>query len=186
MMTRWQTRPGAGLVSSRLGRRWSSSTRIAFALATSLPLLAASGAARAQAPSSAAADPKSRPELQARDSQFPSVQAVQLGGEWGRALERGVRRLAEDPYRSAAFLRADFTFETNRIFVNYSGDISGRFIEVASRLSPPGRMSPDTLPAVLADLPKRPRIFTLRPRTGFSIRRANRNTVSPAATPPVS
>ena len=55
----------------------------------------------------------------------------------------GSQRLSQDPYRSAAFLRSDFSFETNRIFANYSGDISGRFIEIASLTSPPGQMTPE-------------------------------------------
>ncbi|MCU0871729.1 MAG: glycoside hydrolase family 127 protein [Pirellulaceae bacterium] len=83
--------------------------------------------------------------------QLPEARDVQLGGAMGEAYRRGAERLSQDPYRSAAFLRSDVSFETKRVFVNYSGDISGRFIEIASLMSPPGRMTPETLPAVLED-----------------------------------
>ena len=83
--------------------------------------------------------------------QLPDAREVQLGGALGEAYQRGAQRLSQDPYRSAAFLRSDVSFETKRVFVNYSGDISGRFIEIASLMSPLGRMSPETLPAVLED-----------------------------------
>ena len=84
--------------------------------------------------------------------QLPEARDVQLGGALGEAYRLGGERLSQDPYRSAAFLRADFSFETNRVFVNYSGDISGRFIEIASLMSPRGRMTPVTLPDVLQDI----------------------------------
>ena len=83
---------------------------------------------------------------------LPDARDVQLGGAIGEAYRRGAERLSQDPYRSAAFLRSDVSFETKRIFVNYSGDISGRFIEIASLMSPPGRMTPETLPAVLENI----------------------------------
>lgn len=82
---------------------------------------------------------------------LPDAREVKLGGTLGAAYDRGVARLAEDPYRSVIFLRSDVSFETNRVFVNYSGDISGRFIQIASLISPPGRMVPNTLPEVLRD-----------------------------------
>jgi DUF1680 family protein len=88
----------------------------------------------------------------ARKWTLPDTREVQLRGPLGRAYDRGAARLAEDPYRSAAFLRSDFSFETNRVFVNYSGDISGRFIEVASLMSPLGRMRPAALNEVLRDV----------------------------------
>ncbi len=86
------------------------------------------------------------------EQRLADAREVQLGGILGEAYQRGVSRLSEDPYRSAAYLRSDFSFETNRIFVNYSGDISGRFIEIASLISPPGQMTPATLPEVLRDV----------------------------------
>ena len=67
-----------------------------------------------------------------------------LSGPLGESLRRGVARLAKPPY-TESWLRADVSFEVNRIFTNYSGDVSGRFLELASLTSPPGRFSPPTL-----------------------------------------
>jgi len=83
--------------------------------------------------------------------QLPDARYVQLGGAIGEAYRRGAERLSQDPYRSAAFLRSDVSFETKRVFVNCSGDISGRFIEITSLMSPRGRMMPETLSEVLED-----------------------------------
>ena len=44
------------------------------------------------------------------------------------------------------------SFEMQRPFTNYSGDISGRFLEIASLTSLPGKMTPDTLPLLLQDI----------------------------------
>ena len=56
---------------------------------------------------------------------------VELSGAPGQALERGLARLGQDPY-STEWLLADVSFKVNRIFTNYSGDVSGRFLELAS------------------------------------------------------
>ncbi len=85
---------------------------------------------------------------------LPDARAVELRGPLGDAYRKGVERLSLDPYRSAAFLRSDVSFEMKRVFTNYSGDISGRFIEIASLTSPRGRMTPETLGQVLQDIPK--------------------------------
>jgi DUF1680 family protein len=75
-----------------------------------------------------------------------------MGGELGEALRRGVERLGRAPY-TAAWLRADISFEVNRIFTNYSGDVSGRFLELASLTAPKGRRQPGVLDAVAAAVP---------------------------------
>jgi hypothetical protein len=75
-----------------------------------------------------------------------------MGGEPGEALSRGVARLGLPPY-TAAWLRADVSFEMQRIFTNYSGDASGRFIELASLTSPKGVRRPSTLDPVVSALP---------------------------------
>ena len=85
---------------------------------------------------------------------LPEAREVELGGSLGEAYGRGVKRLSLPPYDSPAYLRSDFSFETNRIFVNYSGDISGRFLQISSLVSPPGQMTPPTLPEVLQDVAK--------------------------------
>ncbi len=70
-------------------------------------------------------------------------------GALGEALQRGVARLAEPPY-SEPWLLADVSFQVQRIFTNYSGDVSGRFLELASLTSPAGRHTPPTLDPVQA------------------------------------
>ena len=70
---------------------------------------------------------------------------VELGGSTGSSLSRGLARLSLPPY-STDWLLADVSFKVNRIFTNYSGDVSGRFLELATQTSPPGHPSPDTLP----------------------------------------
>lgn len=73
---------------------------------------------------------------------------VTLSGPLGDALHRGVARLAKPPY-TEPWLRADVSFEISRIFTNYSGDASGRFLELGSLTSPPGQSSPPPLAALV-------------------------------------
>ncbi len=79
---------------------------------------------------------------------LPPARDVTLSGPLGEALQRGVARLAKPPY-TEPWLRADVSFEVNRIFTNYSGDVSGRFLELASLTSPAGQLSPPTLVPLL-------------------------------------
>lgn len=74
---------------------------------------------------------------------------VALGGPWGEACARGVRRLGEDPYRSLVYLRSDLTFEMKRSFTNFSGDVSGRMLEIGSLTSPAGKPQPPLLGELL-------------------------------------
>jgi len=85
---------------------------------------------------------------------LPAAGKVELSGPLGEALAHGVARLAAPPY-SEAWLRADVSFEVNRIFTNYSGDVSGRFLELAA-LTSPAESSGKKLasPATLAPLMK--------------------------------
>ncbi|HEY5912513.1 MAG TPA: hypothetical protein VJA21_18070 [Verrucomicrobiae bacterium] len=62
---------------------------------------------------------------------------VEMGGVWGSAYNQGLARLNRDPF-SVTFLLADVNFGMKRWFTNYSGDISGRFLEVASVTSARG------------------------------------------------
>jgi DUF1680 family protein len=73
---------------------------------------------------------------------------VTLSAMPGDSLNRGVARLAKPPY-TVPWLRADVSFEINRIFTNYSGDVSGRFLELASLTTPPGQTSPPALSEML-------------------------------------
>ena len=73
---------------------------------------------------------------------------VTLSGPLGESLGRGVARLAQPPY-TEPWLRADVSFEVERVFTNYSGDVSGRFLELASLTSPGGHLSPPTLASLM-------------------------------------
>ena len=92
----------------------------------------------------AADRPQSWPKVTLADPQ-----QVQWSGPLGEALRRGVARMAEPPY-SEPWLLADVSFQVQRIFTNYSGDVSGRFLELASLTSPAGRHTPPTLDPVRA------------------------------------
>ena len=89
---------------------------------------------------------------------WPSVRLaspdqVELSGPVGAELRRGLDRLAEPPY-TADWLLADLSFKLDRAFTNYSGDVSGRFLELASRTSLPGQYSPATLLPFLEEITK--------------------------------
>jgi DUF1680 family protein len=82
---------------------------------------------------------------------LPSPREVELGGAPGSDLRRGLERLTQAPYE-APWVLADVSFGVKRIFTNYSGDVSGRFIELAALTSPRERLAPPALEAVLRDL----------------------------------
>jgi len=79
--------------------------------------------------------------LFAADS-VPCRKSITLGGEVGQAAHDSIMRFHSEPYDSLAWIRADLTGETvsqyddkwghvlRRPYKNYSGDISGRFIEI--------------------------------------------------------
>ena len=83
-----------------------------------------------------------------------SGQKVILKGELGIADDLSVNRYFSEPFVSLPWLRADLSFEQKRIFTNYSGDISGRFIEIMAILSQDDlEFHPNFLPLV-RDIPK--------------------------------
>jgi len=73
---------------------------------------------------------------------------VNMRGDWGNAFTRGIERMGKAPYEPA-FILSDVSFTTNRWFTNYSGDISGRFIEVTSLASSREKPEPAALLEVL-------------------------------------
>ncbi|MGA2034067.1 MAG: beta-L-arabinofuranosidase domain-containing protein [Thermoguttaceae bacterium] len=94
----------------------------------------------------------------AADGPWPAVtladaQTVEMAGPLGQALSRGIARLEKPPY-TEQWLRADVSFEMERIFTNYSGDASGRFLELAALTSPRGRREPAVLTPLLATIPR--------------------------------
>lgn len=58
-----------------------------------------------------------------------------LQGEIGAAEKLSIQRYKTEPFTNVPWLRADLSFEEKRIFTNYSGDISGRFLEVMAALA---------------------------------------------------
>jgi hypothetical protein len=80
---------------------------------------------------------------------LPAPADVKWSGSLAAALDRGVARLAKEPY-TVPWLLADVSLAVDRIFTNYSGDVSGRFIELAALSSPPGKKSPASFDPVLA------------------------------------
>jgi hypothetical protein len=66
----------------------------------------------------------------------PQPLEITLHGSVGDAEKRANERLLRAPFDNAAWLRADLTREMKRFFTNFSGDISGRFLEVAALLAP--------------------------------------------------
>ncbi len=76
---------------------------------------------------------------------------VQFGWPVDAQLRQGIARLGQEPY-TAEWLLADVSFRINRIFTNYSGDVSGRFLELASLTSPPGQVQPSTLGQVAKEV----------------------------------
>jgi len=74
---------------------------------------------------------------------------VTFGGSLGQSFQRGLKRISLPPY-SLDWLLSDVSFKVDRIFTNYSGDISGRFLELGVLTSPSGQLLPaTTLPAAL-------------------------------------
>jgi hypothetical protein len=73
---------------------------------------------------------------------------TKLYGHEGEMLNKGLARIALSPYETQWVL-SDVSFALKRIFTNYSGDISGRYIELAALTSPTGQMSPNNFGEIL-------------------------------------
>ena len=94
------------------------------------------------------------------------VPLVTLGSEVGAAADANMARFRSAPYDSLPWLRADLTGEKasqfddtkgnirRRPFKNYSGDISGRFIEIMALNARGSRDVHPALRQLLAELPK--------------------------------
>lgn len=72
-------------------------------------------------------------------------------GEPGVTMHAGLERLTKDPFNKD-FILADVNFNQKRWFTNFSGDISGRFIEVASAVSTRAKPWPPVLTSVLDEI----------------------------------
>jgi len=78
---------------------------------------------------------------------------VEMGGAWGDSYQRGLARLAKDPF-TTNFVLADLNFNMERWFTNFSGDISGRFTEVTALSSTRENPQPPILREILAKIPE--------------------------------
>ena len=76
-----------------------------------------------------------------------------LSDTMGAAYEAGLHRLTLSPF-DKDFLLADINFNQKRWFTNFSGDISGRFTEVASEVSKADQPWPEVLPSLLDAIPQ--------------------------------
>jgi hypothetical protein len=74
-------------------------------------------------------------------SQAPA-DSILFTGEIGKSESASIARFKSAPFDSLAWLRADLTFEIERSFTNYSGDISGRYIELMGLLCTETGVSP--------------------------------------------
>lgn len=83
-----------------------------------------------------------------KDINLADARKTSLYGHEGDMLNKGVARIAFSPYETQWVL-SDVSFAIKRIFTNYSGDISGRYIELAALTSPSGTMSPTNFADIL-------------------------------------
>ena len=74
------------------------------------------------------------------------ARTVQMDGRLGEAYQKGVARIGKAPY-DVSYVRSDLTFEQKRAYTNYSGDVSGRFLELASLTTPPAGRNQPSWPA---------------------------------------
>jgi hypothetical protein len=79
--------------------------------------------------------------------------STSLSGDAKISYDMGLERLNKAPF-DKDFILADVNFNQKRWFTNFSGDISGRFIEVASDVSSADKPWPEVLPALLDEIGK--------------------------------
>lgn len=84
-----------------------------------------------------------------------SVGELRLGGMWAAAQTRNADRMAAPPLDQQKFILADLSLEQipGRRFVEYSGDISGRWIGAAAFLSPIYPKPFAAFPEIMAQIP---------------------------------
>lgn len=81
------------------------------------------------------------------------TRGVSFHGRTGFLLERAMSRLHDKKF-NYKFLAADLDFNQERWFTNYSGDVSGRFIEVMSLASNGDIDYHEALKLILLDIPR--------------------------------
>lgn len=86
-----------------------------------------------------------------QDVTLARAEETKLYGAEGEMLDKGVARLSLAPYETEWVL-SDVSFAIKRAFTNYSGDVSGRYIELAALTSPAGQMSPRNFAQILKSI----------------------------------
>ena len=108
----------------------------AAAIAAALPWVDSSSA-------TAAFDP-----LKSGTQPLTGASRISMGGTFGKMYKSGLERMGKVPFE-VNFVLADVNFNMKRMFTNFSGDISGRFIEVCSSYSEDGESFPPILQEVV-------------------------------------
>ncbi len=80
----------------------------------------------------------------------PAAAGTRPAGDLARRIDLTARRLTQTgvPAYTEEFVLADVTLDTRRRFWNFSGDLSGRWIEALAALPPAGRSPADLAPLV--------------------------------------
>ena len=84
-----------------------------------------------------------------QDLSFSESNKVRFGGFFGTRYQQSLNRLSQEPIDKVDFVLDDVNFNQKRRFYNYSGDISGRYIEVASLTSTPTKPTTKILPEII-------------------------------------
>ncbi|MGI6401053.1 MAG: beta-L-arabinofuranosidase domain-containing protein [Thermoguttaceae bacterium] len=85
---------------------------------------------------------------------FSASNDVQWGGFFGTRYQKSLDRLSQEPIDNVDFIIDDVNFNQQRRFFNYSGDISGRYIEICSLASTKDKLTTAILPEVIDELVK--------------------------------
>ncbi len=80
---------------------------------------------------------------------FTQSNDVNLGGFFGTRYRQSLERLSKEPIDVVDFVIDDVNFNQKRRFFNYSGDISGRYIEICSLASTNYKTVTAMLPEVI-------------------------------------
>ncbi|MBQ9812800.1 MAG: glycoside hydrolase family 127 protein [Thermoguttaceae bacterium] len=83
---------------------------------------------------------------------FAHSNDVGFAGFFGTRYKQSLDRLCSQPIDNVAFVLDDVNFNQKRRFFNYSGDISGRYIEVASLTSTKDKPTTPILPKIIDEI----------------------------------
>ena len=92
------------------------------------------------------ADSWKAPELASSDE-------LRLGGMWDAAQARSAERMAAAPLDTTDFILADLSQKIQRRYIDYSGDISGRWIGAATFLASIYPQPFAAFPAIMQAIP---------------------------------